>query len=60
MPVMNAEEENALRYASAYVALKLMRKYEKEDSARAAQFLECLSAVHLTPSRFFRVAPDYM
>ena len=43
LPLMNAEEENALRYVSGYVALKLMRKYEKEDSARAAQFLECLS-----------------
>ena len=43
--VMNAEEENALHYVSGYVALKLMRKYEKEESARAAQFLECLSGM---------------
>ena len=43
--VMNAEEENALRYVSGYVALKLMRKYEKEDSPRASQFLETLSGM---------------
>ena len=40
---LNAEEENALRYVSRYVALKLMRKYQKEDSEKAIQFVECLS-----------------
>ena len=45
LSVMKAEEENALRYVSGYVALKLMRKYEKEDSPRASQFLETLSGM---------------
>ena len=40
---LNAEEENALRYVSGYVALKLMRKYQKEDSEKAIQMVECLS-----------------
>ena len=38
-----AEEENALRYVSGYVALRLMRKYQKEDSEKAIRFVECLS-----------------
>ena len=32
VPLMIAEEENALRYVSGYVALKLMTKYEKEEA----------------------------
>lgn len=42
-PSLNAEEENALRYVSGYVALKLMRVYQKENSEKAIQFVECLS-----------------
>ena len=42
-PCLNAEEENALRYVGGYVALRLMRKYQKEDSEKAIQFVECLS-----------------
>ena len=30
LPTMNSEEENALRYVSGCVALKLMRQYEKK------------------------------
>lgn len=47
-PTMNAEEENALRYVSGYVALKLMRKYEKEEGEKAMQFVECLSNMAVT------------
>ena len=38
-PALNAEEENALRYVSGYVSLKLMRKYQKEDGEKAIQFV---------------------
>ena len=41
--VMGSEEENAVRYASGYVAMKLMKEFMKEDSEKAAQFVECLS-----------------
>lgn len=43
LPTMNSEEENALRYVSGYVALKLMRQYEKKEGEKATQFVECLS-----------------
>ena len=43
LPTMNAEEENALCYVSGYVALKLMRQYEKKKGEKAMQFVECLS-----------------
>lgn len=40
---MCVEEENAVRYASGFVALKVMKLYEKLDTPKAAQFVECLS-----------------
>ena len=43
LPTMNSEEENALRYVSGYVALKLMRQYGKKEDEKATQFVECLS-----------------
>ena len=39
-----SEEENAIRYASGFIAFKLMKKFEKKDSSKAAQFVECLSS----------------
>ena len=39
---LNAEEENTLCYVNKYVVLKLMRKYQKEDSEKSIQFVECL------------------
>ena len=41
--VMGSEEENAVRYASGYVAMKLMKELMKKDTESAAQFVECLS-----------------
>ena len=37
---MGSEEENALRYACGF---KLMKKFEKQGTQKAAQFVECLS-----------------
>ena len=42
LPVMRADEENALRYMCGYIA---MRRYEKDDSVRSAQFVECLAVL---------------
>ena len=41
--VMGSEEENAVRYASGYVAMKLMKELMKKDTESAAQSVECLS-----------------
>lgn len=38
-----ADEENALRYASGYVGMKLLRQIKKLEGPKAAQFRECLS-----------------
>lgn len=43
--VMGSEEENAVRYASGYVAMKLRKEFMKKDSEKAAQFVECLSSM---------------
>ena len=39
---MGLEEESTVRYASGYVAMKLMKEFVK-DTEHAAQFVECLS-----------------
>ena len=61
-PGLNAEEENALRYVSGYVALKLMRKYQKDDSEKAIQFVECLSnmAVVGDESSFYNYTKEWI
>ena len=38
-----AEEENAIRYACGYVAMKLQKRFEKRNGEKASQFMECLS-----------------
>ena len=40
---MGSEEENAVRYASGCVAMKLMKELMKKDTESAAQSVECLS-----------------
>ena len=40
---MGCEEENALRYASGYVALKTMRELKKKKGKKASKFVDCLS-----------------
>ena len=37
------EEENALCYACGYIPFKLMKRFEKLGTEKAAQFVECLS-----------------
>ena len=62
VPTLNAEEENALRYVSGYVALKLMRQYEKKDGEKATQFVECLSsmAVAGVESSFYEYTKEWI
>ena len=40
---LSTEEDNAVRYASGFVAMKLVRKYRKMSTETAAQFVECLA-----------------
>ncbi len=40
---LTIEEDNAIRYASGYVAMKLLKKYQKKESDNAVHFVECLS-----------------
>ena len=40
---LSSEEDNAIRYASGFVATKLLKKYEDMKGEKAAQFVECLS-----------------
>lgn len=42
-PTLMADEENALRYASGFVAMKLLKTLKKRDDMKSAQFRECLS-----------------
>ena len=62
LPTMNAEEENVLRYVSGYVALKLMRLYEKNEGEKATQFVECLSnmAVPGVESTFYEYTKEWI
>ena len=45
--VMGSEEENAVRYADGYVAMKLMKQFMKKDTKSAAECVECLSHMAL-------------
>ena len=40
---LTTEEDNAIRYASGYVAMKLLNKYRKLETANAVHFVECFS-----------------
>ena len=44
------DEQNIVRYAGGYVAQHLLSKYKKEDSKKAAFFVECLSRMALDGS----------
>ena len=41
--IMGSEEENAVSYASGYVAMKLRKEFMKKEYDKAAQFVDCLS-----------------
>ena len=40
---MMSDEENAMRYASGYVAMKLLKHYKTGKGAKARQYVDCLS-----------------
>ena len=40
---MSSEEENAIRYASGFVTMRLKKIYEQEHTNKARQFVECLA-----------------
>ena len=40
---MLSDEENAIRYASGYIAMKLLKHYKTGKGAKARQFVDCLS-----------------
>ena len=40
---MMSDEENAIRYASGYVAMKLLKHYKTGKGAKARQYVDCLS-----------------
>ena len=42
---LTVDEENIVRYIAGYVPLRLMRKYEKQGSSKAAVFVETLSSM---------------
>ena len=40
---LSKDEENVIRYASGYVPMSLMKKYEKHLSDVSVPYVECLS-----------------
>ena len=40
---MMSDEENAIRYASGYVAMKLLKHYKTGKGTKARQYVDCLS-----------------
>ena len=45
---VTAEEENAIRYASGYLAMKALKKYKKTKGCNSVHFVECL--LHMASS----------
>ena len=44
-PTLSPDEENVIRYAAGYVPMKLMKRYEKQSSKVAVEYVECLSSM---------------
>lgn len=59
---MSSEEENAVRCASGYIALKLMKLFEKKGDDEAAEFVDCLSGMAVTGevSSFFAYTQEWV
>lgn len=59
---MSAAEENAIRYASGYVPLRLLKKFRKQDSTKAAKFVECLlhMAVEGDESSYYKYTQEWI
>ena len=49
---MSAMDDNAVRYSAGYVSLK---KYEKQGSAKTAEFVECLSNMAVDGGKYAQV-----
>ena len=60
--VTGSEEENAVRYASGYVAMKFMKDLMKKDTKSAAQSVECLShtAVEGEEANFYAYTREWV
>ena len=59
---MGSEEENAVRYAGGYVAMKLMKLFMKKDTESVAECVECLShmAVEGDESDFYTYTREWV
>ena len=44
-PTLSSDEENIIQYAAGYVPMKLIKKYEKQSSSVAVEYVECLSSM---------------
>lgn len=53
---MTVEEEEAVRYAGGYVAMKIKKRYMSKNGSKAAEYIECLShmAVDGEDTSFFQ------
>ena len=45
IPTLSPDEKNIIQYAAGYVPLKLMKKYEKQSSDVAVEYVECLNSM---------------
>ena len=55
VPIMlTAEEENILRYACGFIPFKLLKRYQKQSTQKAAQFVECLSSMAVSGQENFQ------
>ena len=59
---MLADEENALRYSSGYIGMKLLKELNKAKGSKAAQFRECLSSMsqHGNDSSFYAYTKEWV
>ncbi len=57
-----AEEDNAVRYASGYVSMKLSKKFEKQSGNKAAQFVQCLNNMAMVgnDSSFYEYTKEWV
>lgn len=51
---LTTEEENILRYACGFVPFKFLKRYEKQSSDKAVQFVECLSSMAVNGQETFQ------
>lgn len=56
---LTCEEDNAVRYAAGYVAMKLLKKYKKLTTTTAANYVECLSNMTMVTSETCREESFY-